>query len=355
MSIAVRDLPAGGEHERLVRVSDESAQLNALIAVHSTARGPAAGGCRLWRYANERQARDDALRLSEGMTLKNAAAELPLGGGKAVIMAPRGEFDRHALFESFGEAVERLGGEYVTAEDVGVGPTDMAAVAERTRHVAGLSGRSGDPSPVTAQGVFASLCIGLEYLDGKPGPVDAEYDPEIVRGRVVALQGLGHVGWRLAELLSRGGARLVVADLDDERARAAREAFGARIVPADSVHAQPADVFAPCALGGILNADSIPELEARLVCGAANNQLDTFADAARLALRGVLYLPDFVVNAGGIINVASELLGINDPDWVPGRLRALERTLREVLQEAHGKGTPPVCVAQDLARRRLLG
>ncbi len=232
---------------------------------------------------------------------------------------------------------------------------DMAAVALRTAHVAGLSGRSGDPSPVTAQGVFASLCIGLEHLDGEPGPVDAEYDPEIVRGRVVAVQGLGHVGWRLAELLARHGARLVVADLDRQRVRAARDAFGARIAAAEDVHAEPSDVFSPCALGGILNAERIPELQARLVCGAANNQLETLADAARLALRDVLFLPDFVVNAGGIINVASELLGINDPEWVPARLRGLERTLREVLRDARDMGMPPVCIARDLARRRLLG
>ena len=330
--------PSFDGHEEVVFVGDEALGFAGMIAVHSTALGPAAGGCRIWSYACDEDALTDALRLSRGMTYKNAMAELPLGGGKAVIhrMGP----DRAACFQKFGEQVEAMNGRYITAEDVGASVADMRAVARRTSYVAGLpqeEGQAGgDPSPTTALGVFVSI---KALLGGS------------VEGRTIAVQGVGAVGSKLCRLLADEGAKLIVADMNS--ASLARvEALGAEVAPEERIHAVEADLFSPCALGAGLNARTIPELGAAFVCGAANNQLATEADGARLLARGVTYAPDYVVNAGGIINVSAEYLG-EPAGVVETRVRAIAPRLMYVLEAARRESIPPHEAADRIVRERL--
>jgi leucine dehydrogenase len=285
--------------EQIVRLSDAASGLSGFIVVHSTLLGPSAGGCRFWRYATADEAFADALRLAEGMTYKNALAGLPFGGGKAVIRAPSGPYNRAALFRAYGRALGELAGQYVTAEDVGTSVEDMVTVAEETRFVAGLpqtGGRAGgDPSSWTARGVFQAMQVALERRLGKK-----------IADSTVAIQGLGHVGWALCQLLHAAGARLLVSDVRAEIAAKARDRFLATVLDGPELIRSSADVFAPCALGGIINPESIKQLGATIVCGAANNQLASPGDARALASRDILYAPDYLVNAGGIINVAGE-------------------------------------------------
>jgi leucine dehydrogenase len=329
----------------IVRLDDLDTGLEGLIVIHSTRLGPGAGGCRLWAYADMAEATTDALRLAEGMTYKNALAGLPFGGGKAVIRKPAGEFDRAKLFAAFGRAVEALDGRYVTAEDVGTSPEDMAHVAGATRHVAGLArgpGRpGGDPSPHTARGVFKAMELAVARRLDRP-----------LLDVTVAVQGLGNVGFALCRLLHAAGAKLVVAEQRSELASRAASMFGAEISGTRTILAAEAHVFAPCALGAVLDAESIPHLKASVVCGAANNQLATSEDGARLAERGVLYAPDYVVNSGGIINVAAEYLGWSLDD-VERRVGAVGKTLGQVLDYGNAAGLPPHEAADALAREIL--
>jgi leucine dehydrogenase len=331
--------PAFDGHEEVVFIGDEALGFAGIIAVHSTVLGPSAGGCRIWRYERPVDALTDVLRLSRGMTYKNAMAELPLGGGKAVIYELGA--DRGATFEAFGDAVEALGGCYITAEDVGATVNDMRAIARRTSYVAGLpkeAGQAGgDPSVATALGVY--LCIEA-VLGG------------VVRGKRIALQGVGSVGSKVAKHLAEAGAIFVIADMDKAKTEWAAAALGAEIVPLDRIHAVPADLFSPCALGAGLNAETIPELGAPIVCGAANNQLATEEDGARLVARGITYAPDYVVNAGGIINVCAEYLG-EPADVVEGRVRAIAERLMKVLDLAKRHGAPPHEIADRIVRERI--
>jgi leucine dehydrogenase len=326
------------KHEDVVFVGGESQGFAGVIAVHSTALGPAAGGCRIWDYDSVEHALTDALRLSRGMTYKNCMADLPLGGGKAVIY--RINTDRVDAFQRFGDAVEKLGGRYITAEDVGASVADMRAIAGRTSYVAGLpkeAGQAGgDPSPATALGVFVSI----EALLGGS-----------VQGKTIAVQGVGAVGFNLCKLLNEKGAKLVVADVNRTNLQRA-EVLGVEIAPVDQIHAVAADLFAPCALGAGLNERSIPELGASIICGAANNQLATEADGARLLERGVTYAPDYVVNAGGIINVSAEYLG-EAADVVDARVRGIAPRLLKVLEAAKSQGVPPHAAADKIVRERL--
>ena len=302
----------------------------------------------MWRYDDSRAAIRDALRLSRAMTYKSAVAGLPLGGGKGVIMVPE-SLDvrrRKGALRDFGDTVESLRGEYVTAEDVGTSAKDMATIAERTRHVTGLSrrrGGSGDPSPWTALGVDAAIRASLERKLGDPSP----------KGRTVIVSGLGHVGAALAKLLARAGAKLVVTDVDRSK-RELAEQLGARwVTPAGALTAK-GDVFAPCALGGVLDHETVPALQVPIVAGAANNQLadDTVADV--LAERGILWAPDFVANAGGIINIAVELgRGGYDPGRARERVTGIGATLREIYDAAQAEADTPLQAAVALARRRL--
>lgn len=329
--------------EQFVVIDDPESGAKGVIAIHSTSLGPAAGGCRFWSYADQDALATDALRLARGMTYKNAIAGLPFGGGKAVLQRPEGAFDRAAMFRAFGRAVEKLGGQYVTAEDVGTTIADMRAIAEETRHVAGLDKKpgfaGGDPSPWTALGIFKSMQAASRVTLGSD-----------VRGLTVALQGTGNVGSHLAELLHEAGAKLVLADADPARAEALAAKFGARVVSADEILAAEAEIFAPCALGAVLNEVSIPVLRARLICGGANNQLATELDGARLAARGIAYAPDYVVNAGGIINVVAEYLGETE-DQVGGRIDLIAERLGEILATAESEGRPSHVVADEMAQK----
>lgn len=329
----------------IVRLDDPDAGLDGVIVLHSARLGPAVGGCRLWPYADMAEATTDALRLAEAMTYKNALAGLPFGGGKATIRQPAGPFDRARLFAAFGRAVEALGGSYITAEDVGTGPEDMAHVASSTRYVAGLDRGpglpGGDPSPQTARGVFRAMEVAVERRFGRS-----------LADVTVAVQGLGSVGFALCELLHAAGAKLIVAEQRSELASRASAAFGADIAGTHTILERKADVFAPCALGAVLDEESISRLRASVVCGAANNQLATPGDGVRLAERGVLYCPDYVVNAGGMVNVAAEYLGWDSTE-VDRRIAAIGQTLGRVLDYGNAARLPPHEAANALARELM--
>jgi leucine dehydrogenase len=324
-------------------IRDEAVGLSATIVIHSTALGPAAGGCRLWAYADLDAMSVDACRLAEGMSYKNALAGLPFGGGKAVVQRPASPFDRAALFRAFGRAVRDLRGQYVTAEDVGTTVEDMGCVAEETRHVAGLSPRDGqvggDPSPFTARGVFLAMKVAAERRLERP-----------LSDCTVAIQGVGNVGAALAEMLHHAGARLLIADVDSAAAARVAVRTGAQLCGVDAILTARADIVAPCALGGVISARNAHLLQAKVVCGAANNQLAEPEDGDRLMECGVLYIPDYVANAGGIINVAAEYLGW--PATEAARLvEAIPDRLTRLLDEAHRDGVAPNRAADELARR----
>ena len=337
-------------HEGVHAFFDEKTGLKCVIAVHSTARGPAAGGCRMWPYASAEAAQDDALRLSRAMSYKNAMADLDLGGGKAVIIGDSRTQKTPALFEAFGRAVETLGGRYWTAEDVGVSPGDLVHARKATRYVAGLEGHpaaSGDPSPVTAEGVFRGLCLCVQRALGRD-----------LTGVTVAMQGVGHVGGRLADKLAAVGAKLVITDVNPEVLHAVAARTGARIVPPAAIFDAEAEVFAPCALGGAISAETLPRLRARVIAGAANNQLADATVGRAVFARGILYAPDYVLNGGGIINVAGEIRALErgeafDPAWVDGKLDRLAQTLEEVLDRAKAENRPTSEVAKEIARNRI--
>jgi leucine dehydrogenase len=339
------------EHEELLVRRGPRSGVYTVAAVHSTARGPALGGCRMWSYDDTRAAVRDALRLSRGMTYKSAVAGLRLGGGKGVVALPAGARPpagrhRRAVLLDFAETVDLLRGRYITAEDVGTSTRDMVAIAEATRHVTGLPrsrGGSGDPSPHTAAGVEAAVLATCERAFGSA----------TLKGRSVGVVGLGHVGLRLARLLARRGAALVVSDIDAaKRDEAAR--LGARWVAPGRALSAPVDVLAPCALGGVLDHESVPALQAQAVAGAANNQLADDAIADLLHRRGILWAPDFVANAGGIINISVELEpGGYDPARARTRVREIGDTLRAVFDRAEDRGVTPLTAAMELAGDRL--
>jgi leucine dehydrogenase len=325
--------------------------LFSVVAVHSTVRGPALGGCRMWPYADSRAAVRDALRLSRAMTFKSAVAGLPLGGGKGVIMLRPGEpalppERRRAALLDFGETVEALDGRYITAEDVGTSARDMTVIAERTAHVSGLAlerGGSGDPSPWTALGVLTALQVACERAFGTGD----------LAGRSVSVVGLGQVGGRLARLLAAAGAGLVVSDLDPDKRALAGE-LGARWADPQTALEADVDVLAPCALGSVLDHETVPALRCRVVAGAANNQLADDSIAELLAGRGILWAPDFAANAGGIINIAVELEPEGySPERAEARVLAIGDTLRTIFDNAAAAGQTPLTAGLGLARRRL--
>ena len=326
-------------------IRDLESGLDGVIVLHSTRLGPAAGGCRLWRYADSSAAARDAMRLAEGMAYKNALADLPLGGGKAVLNRPVGPFDRHRLFAAFGREVAKLRGAYVTAEDVGTSVADMEAVSEACGHVAGLApvkGRpGGDPSPWTALGVFLAMREAARRKFGAD-----------LQGITVAVQGLGNVGSRLCGLLHEAGAKLIVAEPRSEVAAAVACRYGATVAGVDGILDANCEIFAPCALGAVIDGASVARLRARIVCGGANNVLATDEDGDRLADRGVLYAPDYVANAGGIINVAAEYLGWSVEE-AETRVRQTDQRLAGVFDYADRHGLAPHRAADSLARQRI--
>lgn len=340
--------PDFDDHEGVHLFSDRESGLSAIIAVHSSKLGPAAGGVRFWHYADHRAAITDALRLSRGMSYKNAMANLPLGGGKGVILASQpGATVTTAQLEAFGRAVESLGGKYVTAEDVGMSEERMKVVATQTRHVSGLpvaaGGAGGDPGPVTARGVY----LGLKAAAKRGLGADSMKD---VR---VAIQGVGSVGGGVARLLAADGAKLVLADVNAERAKALAAELGGEAVDASEILGIETDVLSPNALGAIFTEQSIAALKTTVVAGGANNQLATRQDGHRLHDRGILYAPDYVINAGGIINVGLEYLGQGNMAEVQARVDKIPERLIEVWDESARTGDPESEVADRIAQRLI--
>lgn len=340
--MSVSEHPQFAGHEAVVFLNDHSAGLRAIVAVHSTARGPAFGGCRMRAYASEDDALHDVLRLSQGMSYKNALAGLPFGGGKAVIIGDPATAKTPALLRAFGRRVDQLGGTYVTAEDSNVNTADIAIVGEATRHIRNLPlDESGNPSVITAWGVFQGLKAALRY---QGCPLD---------GATVIVEGLGSVGMDLAALLHEAGAKLVVSDIDGDKVAEAARRFGAAAAALGRAHAAEADVYAPCALGGTLNERTIPEIRARIVAGAANNQLATPEDGARLKDAGILYCPDYVVNAGGVLSVVPPGTAYSR-DGALRRADGIAATVTRILQSAAGQGVATNVAADQLAERLLV-
>jgi leucine dehydrogenase len=341
-SMQLFDTIAEMGHEQLVVCHDKASGYRGIIAIHDTTLGPALGGTRFWSYGSDAEAIVDALRLARGMTYKNAVAGLNLGGGKSVIIGDNRTPNREMIFRAHGRFVDSLGGRYVTAEDVGTSTGDMDFVHMETDYVAGLAGASGDPSPVTAHGVFravqASAC--------------RRWGSDSLEGKTVAVQGCGNVGYHLAKELHRAGAKLIVADIDPDRVKRVVGETGARAVSTDDIVGQQADVYAPCALGGGINDRSIPQLRVEIVAGAANNQLLEDRHGDELEAKGILYAPDYVANAGGVINVYSELAG-----W--SRERSLRKadeiyhTVLNVFDIAKQDRIPTYQAADRLAERRI--
>ena len=341
--MGVFDHPDFDSHEGVHHFYDEHTGLRGIIAVHSTRLGPAAGGCRLWAYANPEDALTDVLRLSRGMTYKNALAGLPFGGGKAVILKGLNTPDAK-VFRAFGRQVDALGGTYVTAEDVGVTVADMRHVAEETPFVSGInSDGGGDPSPWTALGVFLSIEAAVRIRLGRPS----------LKGVTVAVQGIGNVGFQLCQLLYQAGAKLLVADVNPANVQAALDQFGAtRVAPEDVLFVET-DVLAPCALGGVLNANTIERIHAAVIAGAANNQLDQPEDGDRLAARNILYAPDYAINAGGIISVAREYLGQYSGDKIRKEIEEIPRRLTKIFSIAKSQEISTQLAADHMAQRMV--
>ena len=342
--------PEFDQHEQVQFCHDKATGLKAIIAVHNTRLGPALGGCRMWPYADEQQALNDVLRLSRGMTYKSALAGLPLGGGKAVIIADPRKDKSPALFQAMGAFVESLGGRYITAADSGTGVAEMALMGQRTRHVVGagtreqLGGgiRSGDPSPATALGVF----IGLrEAVLQRLGRAD-------LTGLRVAVQGLGQVGFNLAQQLRAAGAELSVHDIQEANVRRAVDELGAHAVGAQDIYGLDVDVFSPCAMGAIINDETLQLLQAPVIAGAANNQLAKPTHADVLWRRGCLHAPDYAINAGGIIDVSYEYTG-GSPEQVRRHVEGIGDTLRQIFLRAKAEDRNTTDIADSLAQERL--
>jgi leucine dehydrogenase len=326
-----------------VLAEDAAAGYQGIIAVHSTALGPAVGGTRLWRYANVEEALNDALRLARGMTYKNALAGLPFGGGKSVILATNEIADREKLFRAHGRAIESLRGSYITAEDVGTGPGDMEFIRKETNYVGGLAARSGDPSPHTARGVFRAMQAAAKH----------RWNTDSLAGKTVAIQGCGHVGECLARELHRAGARLVVSDVEQNRATKVAHDLHAQVVGPSEIYSSAADVFAPCALGAVLNDETIPRLSAEIVCGAANNQLLDARHGETLRERKILYVPDYAANAGGVVNgCCRELLGWTLQQTLE-KIEAIYNTIRNILDVSTQEGITPDAAADRIAESRF--
>lgn len=334
--------PDFDDHEQVVFVRDAKSGLSAIIAIHSTHLGPAAGGTRFWHYADPSAGMRDALRLSRGMSYKNAMAGLPAGGGKAVILADSNRTKTPELLAAFARAVEGLGGKYITAQDVGMSEADMVSLSHHTAHVAGLPGQGGDPGPYTARGVYLGVKAAAKRALGT----------DDMRGVRIAIQGVGSVGGGLARYLAEAGARLILADVDAARAQALAEELGGNAVSTEAILSAEADIFSPCALGAILTEQAVSSLKAKAVAGGANNQLATGIEGKLLQDRGILYAPDYIINAGGIINVLRHIDGVGD-DAINARIDQIPARLEAVWQESAETGATPADVADRMARRLI--
>ena len=343
--MGIFDHPEFDDHEQVVFCSDPATGLKAIIAIHSTVLGPALGGCRMWPYAAEEEAITDVLRLSQAMTVKHALAGSDHGGGKTVIIGDPATDKSPALFHALGRFVDSLGGRFIAAEDGGITVEDIGHVREVTAHAAGLAdtgGGSGDPSPVTAWGVFCGIRAAVAHKLGR----------DDLAGVRVGVQGLGHVGYHLCRHLHQAGAGLHVADIDQDAVARAVSEFAAEAVDPAAIHSLDVDVYAPCALGGVLNPGSIPQIRASVVAGAANNQLLLDSDGRLLAERGILYAPDYVINAGGVINILFEGKSY-DHQAALDRAAKIGDTLAEIFRRADEEGQPTNAIADRMAMERI--
>jgi leucine dehydrogenase len=330
------------DHEQVVFHADPESGLRAIIAVHNTNLGPAFGGCRMRAYTSDADAIADVLRLSRGMTYKAAISNLPFGGGKSVIIGDPGTQKTDALLQAMGRFIHSLGGLYLTAEDVGTTVADMDILRRETPFAHGVSDGSGNPSPATAFGVYTGIRAAARHRLGR----------DDVQGLEVSVQGLGNVGYKLCEYLCEGGARLTVTDVDQDVVGRAVEEFSATAVDPDQIHAVAADVFAPCALGAIINDETLPSLRVSIVAGAANNQLAKARHGEALKARGILYAPDYVINAGGLIDVGHEGPDY-DPDQVLKQVEGIYDTLMEIFETAEHEKRPTDCIADEIAEARF--
>lgn len=330
-------------HEQVLFCNDAKTGLKAIIAVHNTVLGPALGGTRMWKYDNEADALHDVLRLSRGMTYKNSISGLDLGGGKAVIIGDARTMKSEALFRRFGQFVNGLAGKYITAEDVGISPDDMVHVSKETNHVVGLPGKSGDPSPVTAYGVYMGMkaCAKMQF------------GTDSLNGKTVAVQGVGHVGQYLVKHLAAEGAKIFITDIHEETLKKVAETYGASVVAPQEIYDVPMDIYAPCALGATVNDDTLARLSCSIISGAANNQLaDEQKHGMAVMEKGILYAPDYAINAGGVINCFSEVSGLS-LEWSHQKAGEIYQTIYQILERSKNEGIPSYQIANRMAEERI--
>ncbi len=330
-------------HEQLLFCNDNSTGLKAIIAVHNTVLGPALGGTRMWRYSNEMDALNDVLRLSRGMTYKNSISGLNLGGGKAVIIGDSYTMKSEALFRRFGKFVNSLGGKYITAEDVGISPIDMSWVNMETDHVVGLPGRSGDPSPVTAHGVY----VGMKAC------AKEQFGSDSLQGKKIAVQGVGHVGEYLVASLTKEGADVYITDIHEPSLKRVSETYGAKVVGLDEIYDIDMDIYAPCALGATVNEETLSRLKCSIIAGAANNQLKVEEEHGKIVMeKGIIYAPDYAINAGGVINCYSEVKGL-PAEWAMNKSEEIYGTIANIVSRSKSENIPTFKIANKMAEERI--
>lgn len=330
-------------HEQLLFCNDNETGLKAIIAVHNTVLGPALGGTRMWAYNNEVDALTDVLRLSRGMTYKNSISGLNLGGGKAVIIGDARTMKSEALMRRFGKFVNSLGGKYITAEDVGIGTADMVYVNMETNHVVGLPGKSGDPSPVTAHGVY----VGMKAC------AKEQFGSDSLTGKKIAVQGVGHVGEYLVAALAKENAEIYITDIHEPSLKRVAQTYGAHIVGLDEIYDIDMDIYAPCALGATVNEDTLSRLKCSIIAGAANNQLRQEDIHGRMVVeKGIIYAPDFALNAGGVINCYSEVKGLS-PEWAMGKAEEIYNTIGNIVKRSRAENIPTYQIANKMAEERI--
>lgn len=330
-------------HEQLLFCNDNETGLKAIIAVHNTVLGPALGGTRMWMYNNEMEALNDVLRLSRGMTYKNAISGLNLGGGKAVIIGDSRSMKSEALFRRFGKFVNSLAGKYITAEDVGISPLDMTYVSMETDHVVGLPGKSGDPSPVTAHGTY----MGMKACAKR------QYGTDSLSGKKVAVQGVGHVGEYLVQSLAKEGAEVFISDIHEPTLKRVAETYGAKVVGLDEIYDIDMDIYAPCALGATVNDETLSRLKCSIIAGAANNQLKNESVHGKAVMdKGIIYAPDYALNAGGVINCYSEVKGLSS-HWAMDKSEQIYTTIGDIVDRSIAEGVPTYQIANKMAEERI--
>lgn len=330
-------------HEQLLFCNDNATGLKAIIAVHNTVLGPALGGTRMWAYNNEMEALTDVLRLSRGMTYKNSISGLNLGGGKAVIIGDARTMKSEALMRRFGKFVNSLAGKYITAEDVGIGTADMVYVNMETNHVVGLPGKSGDPSPVTAHGVY----VGMKAC------AKEQFGSDSLTGKKIAVQGVGHVGEYLVAALAKENAEIYITDIHEPSLKRVAEKYGAHIVGLNDIYDVDMDIYAPCALGATVNDDTLSRLKCSIIAGAANNQLQVEDVHGRLVMeKGIIYAPDFALNAGGVINCYSEVKGLS-AEWAMSKAEEIYQTIGNIVKRSKEENVPTYQIANKMAEERI--